>query len=67
MAARRIGTPEECAGTIRRFTDEAGVDDFLLVFRYPTGPDHASVLAAMELFAAEVAPAFATAPAAAPA
>ncbi|NEK58443.1 LLM class flavin-dependent oxidoreductase [Geodermatophilus sabuli] len=57
-----FGTPEECAQTIRRFTDEVGVDDFLLVFRYPTGPSHESVLAAMELFAAEVAPAVAAAP-----
>ncbi len=52
-----FGTPEECAATIGRFTDEVGVDDFLLIFRYPTGPDHAAVVAAMELFAAEVAPA----------
>ncbi|MFW3169297.1 LLM class flavin-dependent oxidoreductase [Geodermatophilus sp. CPCC 206100] len=57
-----FGTPEECADTIRRFSDEAGVDDFLLVFRYPTGPSHESVLAAMELFANEVAPAVAAAP-----
>jgi alkanesulfonate monooxygenase SsuD/methylene tetrahydromethanopterin reductase-like flavin-dependent oxidoreductase (luciferase family) len=62
-----FGTPEECAETIRRFSGEAGVDDFLMVFRYPTGPGHESVLAAMELFAAEVAPAFASAPAAPPA
>jgi alkanesulfonate monooxygenase SsuD/methylene tetrahydromethanopterin reductase-like flavin-dependent oxidoreductase (luciferase family) len=64
-----FGTPQECVDTIGRFATEAGVDDFLMVFRYPTGPDHASVLAAMELFAAEVAPAFAAAPstAAAPA
>jgi probable F420-dependent oxidoreductase len=57
-----FGTPEECAQTIRRFSDEVGVDDFLLVFRYPTGPSHESVLAAMELFADEVAPAVAAAP-----
>jgi alkanesulfonate monooxygenase SsuD/methylene tetrahydromethanopterin reductase-like flavin-dependent oxidoreductase (luciferase family) len=56
-----FGTPEECVETIRRFSAEAGVDDFLMVFRYPTGPRHESVLAAMELFAAEVAPAFARA------
>lgn len=56
-----FGTPEECVDTIRRFSAEAGVDDFLMVFRYPTGPRHESVLAAMELFAAEVAPAFARA------
>ena len=61
-----FGTPEECVETIRRFSAEAGVDDFLMVFRYPTGPDHQAVLAAMELFAAEVAPAFAADPAAAP-
>jgi len=60
-----FGTPQECVDTIGRFASEAGVDDFLLVFRYPTGPDHRSVLAAMELFAAEVAPAFRSAPAAA--
>jgi len=62
-----FGTPEQCVETIRRFASEAGVDDFLMVFRYPTGPDHASVLAAMELFAAEVAPAFAASTAATPA
>jgi alkanesulfonate monooxygenase SsuD/methylene tetrahydromethanopterin reductase-like flavin-dependent oxidoreductase (luciferase family) len=56
-----FGTPEECADTIGRFRAEAGVDDFLMVFRYPAGPDHASVLAAMELFAREVAPACAAA------
>jgi alkanesulfonate monooxygenase SsuD/methylene tetrahydromethanopterin reductase-like flavin-dependent oxidoreductase (luciferase family) len=61
-----FGTPDECAETIRRFSTEAGVDDFLMVFRYPTGPGHESVVAAMELFAAEVAPRFAAAPAAAP-
>jgi alkanesulfonate monooxygenase SsuD/methylene tetrahydromethanopterin reductase-like flavin-dependent oxidoreductase (luciferase family) len=62
-----FGTPEECVDTIRRFASDAGVDDFLMVFRYPTGPDHESVLAAMELFAAEVAPAFVAQPAPAPA
>lgn len=51
-----FGTPQECAETIGRFRDDAGVDDFLMIFRYPTGPDHAAVLEAMELFAAEVAP-----------
>ena len=61
-----VGTPEECADTIGRFQAEAGVDDFLLIFRYPTGPDHAAVLSAMELFAAEVAPAFATSATVAP-
>lgn len=61
-----FGTPEECVDTIRRFSTEAGVDDFLMVFRYPTGPGHESVLEAMELFAADVAPAFGTAPTAAP-
>ncbi len=36
-----FGTPEECVETIGRFRDQAGVDDFLMIFRYPTGPDHA--------------------------
>lgn len=57
-----FGTPGECAETIRRFQDDAGVDDFLMIFRYPTGPGHAAVLDAMELFAAEVLPALDTAP-----
>lgn len=57
-----FGTPEQCVETIRRFQADAGVDDFLLVFRYPTGPDHESVLAAMELFAREVAPSLAPPP-----
>lgn len=62
-----FGTPEECIETIRRFSADAGVDDFLMVFRYPTGPGHEAVVSAMELFAAEVAPAFAAAqPSAAP-
>lgn len=61
-----FGTPEECIETIRRFSDDAGVDDFLMVFRYPTGPDHEAVVSAMELFAAEVAPAFAAQPSPAP-
>jgi probable F420-dependent oxidoreductase len=52
-----FGTPQECVETIGRFRDQAGVDDFLMIFRYPTGPDHAAVLEAMELFAAEVRPA----------
>jgi alkanesulfonate monooxygenase SsuD/methylene tetrahydromethanopterin reductase-like flavin-dependent oxidoreductase (luciferase family) len=52
-----FGTPDECVETIRRFRDEAGVDDLLTVFRYPTGPDHRSVLEAMELFGTEVLPA----------
>lgn len=52
-----FGTPEECVETIGRFRDQAGVDDFLMIFRYPTGPDHESVLEAMELFGTEVLPA----------
>ncbi len=52
-----FGTPQECVETIGRFRDEAGVDDFLMIFRYPTGPDHAAVLEAMELFGSEVLPA----------
>lgn len=52
-----FGTPAECVETIERFRDEVGVDDFLMIFRYPTGPDHASVLEAMELFGTEVLPA----------
>lgn len=52
-----FGTPEECVETIGRFRDQAGVDDFLMIFRYPTGPDHRSVLEAMELFGTEVLPA----------
>lgn len=56
-----FGTPGECVETMRRFCGEAGVDDFLMIFRHPTGPAHAVVLEAMELFAAEVLPEFATA------
>jgi len=51
-----FGTPEECAATVERFRDQAGVNDFLMIFRYPTGPDHAAVLEAMELFGTEVLP-----------
>ena len=57
-----FGTPAECAETIGRFRDEAGVDDFLLIFRYPTGPGHRAVLEAMELFAEQVRPALDPAP-----
>ncbi len=51
-----FGTPQECADTIGRFREHAGVDDFLMIFRYPTGPDHDAVLAAMELFGTQVRP-----------
>lgn len=54
-----FGTPAECADTITRFRDEVGVDDFLLVFRYPTGPEHEKVLAAMRLFSTDVMKRFA--------
>ena len=54
-----FGTPAECVDTIGRFQEEAAVDDFLMIFRYPTGPDHAAVLEAMELFGTEVLPALA--------
>lgn len=57
-----FGTPEECVETIGRFRAEAGVDDFLMIFRYPTGPEHAIVLEAMELFGTEVLPALAAVP-----
>jgi alkanesulfonate monooxygenase SsuD/methylene tetrahydromethanopterin reductase-like flavin-dependent oxidoreductase (luciferase family) len=57
-----FGTPAECVETIGRFRDQAGVDDFLMIFRYPTGPDHQAVLEAMELFGAEVLPALENAP-----
>lgn len=59
------GTPDECAATIGRFRDELGVDELLLIFRYPTGPAHERVLEAMELFSAEVMPRVAGAAAAA--
>jgi len=57
-----FGTPDECVETIGRFRDQAGVDDFLMIFRYPTGPDHQAVLEAMELFGTEVLPALEKAP-----
>jgi alkanesulfonate monooxygenase SsuD/methylene tetrahydromethanopterin reductase-like flavin-dependent oxidoreductase (luciferase family) len=56
-----FGTPDECIETIGRFRADAGVDDFLMVFRYPTGPDHTAVMEAMELFGTEVLPALAPA------
>lgn len=52
-----FGTPDECVQTIGRFREQAGVDDFLMIFRYPTGPDHEAVLEAMELFGTDVLPA----------
>lgn len=57
-----FGTPDECVQTIGRFREKAGVDDFLMVFRYPTGPDHDAVLEAMELFGTEVLPTLDRAP-----
>lgn len=57
-----FGTPQECVETIGRFRDQAGVDDFLMIFRYPTGPDHEAVLEAMELFGNEVLPELEKAP-----
>lgn len=50
------GTPEECANTLRRFRDEVGIEQMLLIFRYPTGPSHDEVMAAMQLFSDEVMP-----------
>jgi alkanesulfonate monooxygenase SsuD/methylene tetrahydromethanopterin reductase-like flavin-dependent oxidoreductase (luciferase family) len=52
-----IGTPEDCVESLRSYQDVAGVDDFLFIFRYPTGPELPKVRAAMELFAGEVLPA----------
>lgn len=54
-----LGTPAECADAVARFRGEAGVDDFLLIFRYPTGPEQQKVLAAMELFSTDVMKRFA--------
>jgi probable F420-dependent oxidoreductase len=54
-----IGTPQECVASLRGYQQTAGVDDFLLIFRYPTGPELPKVRAAMELFGAEVLPEFA--------
>lgn len=53
-----IGTPQECVDSLRSYQEIAGVDDFLLIFRYPTGPELTKVRAAMELFGSEVLPAF---------
>ncbi|GAA3721852.1 putative F420-dependent oxidoreductase [Spinactinospora alkalitolerans] len=50
-----FGTPDECAETVERFRAKAGVDDFMLIFRHPTGPEQSKVLNAMELFASDVA------------
>jgi alkanesulfonate monooxygenase SsuD/methylene tetrahydromethanopterin reductase-like flavin-dependent oxidoreductase (luciferase family) len=61
-----FGTPDECIDTLNRFRTDAGVDDFLLIFRYPTGPEHRFVLEAMELFASEVLPALTDIPTPAP-
>lgn len=49
-----FGTPEECRAAIADYRDKAGVDDFLLIFRHPSGPAQDRVLSAMELFATEV-------------
>ncbi|PRY02276.1 LLM class flavin-dependent oxidoreductase [Allonocardiopsis opalescens] len=50
-----FGTPDEIAASVEGFRAKAGVDDFLLIFRHPTGPALKPVLDAMELFAAEIA------------
>jgi probable F420-dependent oxidoreductase len=49
-----FGTPDECRSAIADYRATAGVDDFLLIFRHPSGPAQDRVLAAMELFASEV-------------
>lgn len=50
------GTPDECATTLKRFRDDVGIDQMLLIFRYPTGPSHPEVVKAMRLFSSEVMP-----------
>lgn len=50
-----IGTPQDCVESLTAY--QGVTDDFLLIFRYPTGPELPKVRAAMELFAAEVMPA----------
>ena len=56
MGDRMIfGTPEECRAAVAEYQEKAGVDDFLLIFRHPSGnPAQERVLGAMELFASEV-------------
>ena len=49
-----FGTPDECRAAVADYREKAGVDDFLLIFRHPSGPAQDRVLSAMELFAAEV-------------
>ena len=49
-----FGTPEECRAAVADYQEKAGVDDFLLIFRHPSGPAQDRVLSAMELFAADV-------------
>ena len=49
-----FGTPDECRSAIAEYRATAGVDDILLIFRHPSGPTQDRVLAAMEMFAAEV-------------
>jgi probable F420-dependent oxidoreductase len=53
-----FGTPDECVQSIEQFASEVGVDEFLLIFRYPTGPSHEKVMEAMRLFSEEVMPHF---------
>lgn len=49
-----FGTPEDCRSAILDYQTKAQVDDFLLIFRHPSGPAQDRVLSAMELFGAEV-------------
>jgi alkanesulfonate monooxygenase SsuD/methylene tetrahydromethanopterin reductase-like flavin-dependent oxidoreductase (luciferase family)/putative sterol carrier protein len=59
-----IGTPEQVSGLVARYA-EAGVDE--LMFTVQNGKTrHADIMEALELFAAEVMPAFADAAAARP-
>ena len=53
------GSVDEIKDQIAGWIDAIRPDQFNLRFRFPRGPSHAKVVRAMELFAKEIAPAFA--------
>lgn len=53
-----LGTPKDCIEQIRRWHEELGIDDFVLVLRHGVGPPHERVMEAIRLFGEKVIPRF---------
>ena len=51
-----VGSPDDCVQNLRRYRDEFGVDECVVRFRVPLGPDFAATRDALQLFGEEVIP-----------